>query len=97
MSTPHCLDGAFEVLRSHTRRRLLTVLRNRETAKVATLTSRLGGDTVTCVETHHVHLPILDDHGFVEWNRRANEVSRGPRFEEFEQFLDTELAQRTKP
>ena len=97
MSPPNCLDDAFEVLRSHTRRRLLTVFRNRETAEVATLTSRLGGDARSCVEVHHVHLPILDDHGFVEWNRTTNEVCRGPRFDELEPFLDPELARRAKP
>lgn len=43
------------------------------------------------VALYHKHLPLLDDAGFVTWNREANEVVKGPRFEYLKpvlQFLE---------
>ncbi len=34
------------------------------------------------VRNTHVHLPKLDDAGFVDWNREDSTVTRGLRFEE---------------
>ncbi|WP_348612718.1 transcriptional regulator [Halobaculum rarum] len=30
----------------------------------------------------HVHLPKLEEYGFITWNRDTDEVSKGPNFEE---------------
>ena len=38
-------------------------------------------------EMHHVHLPKLDDYGFISWDRESNEVSKGPNFEEVRPLL----------
>ena len=40
------------------------------------------------LRAHHVHLPKLDDYGFVEWDRETNVVARGPRFEEVRPLLE---------
>ncbi|MBX0297516.1 DUF7344 domain-containing protein [Haloarcula nitratireducens] len=39
------------------------------------------------VEMHHVHLPKLEDYGFIRWDRDSNEVSKGPNFEEIRPLL----------
>ena len=38
------------------------------------------------------HLPQLEDHGFVEWDRETNTVSRGDSFDEVEPTLRMLLA-----
>ncbi|MFC5367152.1 ArsR family transcriptional regulator [Salinirubrum litoreum] len=40
------------------------------------------------VGMQHVHLPKLEDYGFISWNRDANEVSKGPNFEEIRPLLE---------
>ena len=42
----------------------------------------------TLVRLHHVHLPKLADFGFVEWDRDAHVVARGPRFDEIRPVLE---------
>lgn len=37
---------------------------------------------------NHVHLPKLVDYGFIEWDREANEVSKGPEFVEIRPLLE---------
>lgn len=37
----------------------------------------------------HVHLPKLESHGFISWNRDTNEVSKGPNFVEIRPLLET--------
>lgn len=91
MTANHALDTTLEVLMTQNRRQLLTALRDRdptETVDVPTLVSAIGGGRETRIEAHHVHLPLLDDRGFLEWDRDENEVSQGPRFGELEAYLD---------
>jgi hypothetical protein len=40
------------------------------------------------IEMTHVHLPKLENYGFVVWNRETNEVSKGPNFEEIRPLLE---------
>lgn len=40
------------------------------------------------VQMRHVHLPKLEDYGFITWNRETNEISRGPRFETIRPLLE---------
>ena len=42
----------------------------------------------TLVRLRHVHLPKLADFGFIEWDRGARVVTRGPRFEEIRPLLE---------
>lgn len=37
----------------------------------------------------HVHLPLLEQQGYIDWDRRHHEVTRGPRFDELRPLLDT--------
>ncbi|MFC6718950.1 hypothetical protein ACFQHN_15380 [Natrialbaceae archaeon GCM10025896] len=36
---------------------------------------------------HYVHLPKLTDYGFIEWDRDAHVVTKGPRFDEMKPLL----------
>ena len=40
------------------------------------------------VDMHHVHLPKLEEYGFITWNQATNEVSKGPNFEEIRPLLE---------
>lgn len=42
------------------------------------------GDTVSMA---HVHLPKLEDYGFVDWDEDADVVQAGERFDEIEPLL----------
>lgn len=39
-------------------------------------------------ELYHVHFPILEDSGFIDWDHERNCVTPQPRFEELHPFLD---------
>ncbi|ELY68477.1 hypothetical protein C489_07240 [Natrinema versiforme JCM 10478] len=45
-----------------------------------------GADSV--LKRQHVHLPKLDEFGFVDWNPEANTVEAGVRFEEIRPALE---------
>jgi len=36
----------------------------------------------------HTHLPKLEEHGFIEWERKTNAIRQGPRFEEIQPLLE---------
>lgn len=40
------------------------------------------------VQMTHVHLPKLEDYGFIIWNRETNEVRKGPNFDEIRPLLE---------
>jgi len=40
------------------------------------------------LRAYHVHLPKLDDYGFVEWDRDDRVVTTGPRFDEVRPLLE---------
>ena len=43
---------------------------------------------------HHVHLPKLADYGFIEWDRDAHVVTKGPRFDEMRPLLELLIDQQ---
>lgn len=47
-----------------------------------------GRADTRAVELHHHHLPKLDSHGVIEWDRETRTVSRGPEFDEIRPFLE---------
>ncbi|ADB60866.1 hypothetical protein Htur_1982 [Haloterrigena turkmenica DSM 5511] len=40
------------------------------------------------LRAHHIHLPKLDDYGYVEWDRDEHRVTRGPRFDEIRPIVE---------
>ncbi|PSP86606.1 hypothetical protein BRC83_00065 [Halobacteriales archaeon QS_1_68_17] len=39
-------------------------------------------------ELYDVHLPMLEEAGVITWDREQGTIEPGPRFEEFEAYLD---------
>ncbi|ELY42901.1 hypothetical protein [Natronorubrum tibetense] len=37
---------------------------------------------------YHVHLPMLDDYGFINWYPNANAIESGPQFDEIMPVLE---------
>lgn len=84
------IDDLFDALSDVHRRRVLLALRDdgRLTDRSVTAEAFLHtADDATRLEFHHRHLPQLDDDGFVEWDRDAATVARGPRFEAIRPLL----------
>lgn len=40
------------------------------------------------VEMNHVHLPKLENYGFIRWDQNTGEVSKGPNFDEIRPLLE---------
>jgi len=92
------LDELFEVLSDASRRRILTALADANPRDEAELSpAELVGDERhedVPVMLYHVHLPKLDDAGFVEWTPGSKTITRGPRFEEIAPLLESLIASR---
>ena len=88
------LDSAFEALSNRYRRRLLAALldHNPESGldPQAPFESGSVAEDVEAasVTIRHLHLPMLEDEGYVEWDRTAGTVSKGPHWRELEPLLE---------
>lgn len=75
------LDALGDV---HRRRLLVDLVRDRRdygvTAALAEGPPESGPRRREFMELVHVHLPKLEQYGIIEWNREADEVTRGPEF-----------------
>lgn len=90
------VDDVMEALRHEHRRRLLIDLMERDPETGLPIKER---DVLTeqestsyDIELHHVHLPRLKDKGFIEWDRDAATITRGPAFDEVRTVLQPLLA-----
>ncbi|WP_158057916.1 DUF7344 domain-containing protein [Halorussus halophilus] len=86
-------DNAFTALANERRRTLLLNLlaSNPQDAGVESST----GESVLTdaaqraqTEMYHVHLPKLEDYGYIAWDKDANEVVKGPQFHEIRPLLE---------
>lgn len=90
------VDDLFAVLSHSHRRVILTSLldvTSNTSLPIDTetfLDQDVSGDSIR-VEQHHVHLPRLDETGFITWNRDDGTVEQGPQFETIQPML-TRLA-----
>lgn len=87
------LNDLFEVLSHEYRRYVLWVLadpdnRAGEAIDTTQFTGPDGEPDILQLELRHNHFPKLDDYGLVDWDPDAETLSRGPRFEEVEPFLE---------
>lgn len=96
-------DDAFLALADGRRRRLCLALWHRgPEAGAVSLGEIRGLDTEhSRLELRHVHLPMLEENGFVGWDRERGTVERGPRFDEIvplvEWFRERRSLDRTAP
>jgi hypothetical protein len=87
------LDDVLDIFASVYRRRVLVELldHNPQDANDAQLPEDViieDEDLATLrTQMRHVHLPKLEDAGLVEWDREANLLQKGPRFEEIRPLL----------
>lgn len=85
-------DEMLDALGHVRRRKLLTALlihNPLDDESIAVAEDESADEELTRVtELRHVHLPKLDAYGFIDWNRDANEVSKGPDFEEIRPLLE---------
>jgi len=87
------LNELFDVLSHEYRRHILWVLADPDGRTNGPIdTSRFMGPgnepDILRLELRHNHFPKLDDCGLVDWDPEAETLSRGPRFEEIEPFLE---------
>ncbi|MFC4360176.1 transcriptional regulator [Halobium salinum] len=83
------LDEHLEALASEPRRRLLLALVDRPTLGVPedVILRSDADDEHEELALRHCHVPKLADHGYVEWDRKSGELSRGPAFDSIERVL----------
>ncbi|QLG49445.1 DUF7344 domain-containing protein [Natrinema halophilum] len=95
-------DALFEALANEHRRRILFGLIDRKRQGESPICidvppDTAGGQNIASIECHHVHLPKLDDYGFIDWNQRTNTVEAGDRFADIrpilEQLREVQVAQ----
>lgn len=85
------LDETLHVLSHIQRRSLLVALLDhnpQDDSPVAVGSEEAVDSVERLVEMRHVHLPKLEEYGFITWDRDSNEVSKGPNFEEIRPLLE---------
>lgn len=88
------MDDAFRILSDTHRRRLLVALldadpRSDEGLAIPEAVHRGDRERHRLhVEMVHTHCPLLEAAGVIRWDRDANEVQTGPRFEELRPLLE---------
>ena len=85
-------DDVADALGDRQRRALLVALlahNPQDDSPVVVTDAGENGDAVErLVEMEHVHLPKLEEYGFIEWDRDEHEVRKGPDFAEIRPLLE---------
>jgi hypothetical protein len=84
----------FDTLRDQSRRRVLVSLRDIDSRTVSDIVDeaqqRDGRDRrAVRIAFVHIHLPKLDETGYIDWRKDADRIDRGPRFGEIEPVIDS--------
>jgi hypothetical protein len=86
------VDEVLNALAHIQRRKLLTALltHNPQKDESATIDSDESEDEelAQLIQMRHVHLPKLEDYGFINWDQNNNEVSKGPNFDKIRPVLE---------
>jgi hypothetical protein len=87
------LDKSLTVLSDRWRRRLLLKLlkdnpRDEDTLATDEMSATENQELdVLRTQLHHVHLPLLEEEGLIEWNKENGTITRGENFEEIRPLL----------
>ena len=87
------LDDMLHTLSDVHRRRLLVSLLecNPRSVDVRINEAAHGGEKTVArhqMRMFHLHLPHLEEAGFVRWKRDEDEVAKGPKFEEIRPLIE---------
>lgn len=83
------IDRMFETLADRYRRLILLSVKREAVNTEDDLLLRSDSDhRETEIALVHNHLPKLEDEGFIEWDREAGEISKGPQFDEIAPLLE---------
>lgn len=90
--TPISVDEMVDAVAHVQRRKLLVALLDhnpQDDSPVVIADNESEGDAVErLISMNHVHLPKLEEYGFIDWDEDRNEVSKGPMFEEIRPLLE---------
>ena len=93
-------DDLFNALADPYCRRVLITLLEEDAKKETAIPEAIHrGETSLDrlnTEMHHLHLPKLEKLGFIDWDREAQLVTRGPKFEDVRQYLQVIYEERDK-
>lgn len=85
------INDQFKALSSERRRDvLLTLLDQQDRVDPPSEYEQIeidGGEDLSAISMQHVHLPMLEDCGYIEWDKESQSVSKGPQFDELEPLL----------
>ncbi|WP_227380855.1 DUF7344 domain-containing protein [Haladaptatus halobius] len=85
------LSKQLFILSNEHRRQLLIALAQRNPQSDPTSAfdaSETNSDTQDqAIAMRHIHLPLLADHGIIDWDQDAQIVAQGPQFDELEPLL----------
>lgn len=91
MERERAFDEMLDALGHSQRRRLLCALLThnpQDVRWVAVATDSVDEEHTRLLKMHHLHLPKLEEYGFISWNRDTHEVSKGPNFAELRPLLE---------
>lgn len=98
MTRSNGFDRILEALGNRCRRRLLFALQQENPLNCSETRMVVDGGTVAIedrdqrarweVDMYHRHLPKLDDIGYVEWDRPAGTIAKGPKWGDIEPLLE---------
>lgn len=80
-------DAAYLALADQHRRALLVALLD-GTVDLPELIDDDESETQVRVRLHHQHLPMLADEGYIAWDRAAETVERGARYDEVQPLIE---------
>lgn len=88
------MDTVLDVLANQYRRRVLVALsehnpQDDDDPQIPSDTELADEELETLrIQMIHVHLPKLEESGFIEWERGTNSIRRGPQFDEIRPLLE---------
>lgn len=81
------LDRQLDAVKDDTRRRLLCSLEGVSPTQQASAVETTAFATDQQLLLRHVHLPKLQQAGYVDWDPETGHVRRGPQFEDIQPLL----------
>lgn len=84
------LDEQLDILSDARRRDLLLALSNETPRTVRTNTAAIQRteERRDATRMYHIHLPKLEDCGYICWNKETERVTKGPKFAEIQPLLE---------